>query len=380
MVSEGVDIPRLRVGVYATSARTELFFRQVVGRFTRRTPSPHGQISHLFMPADPTLRRLAGQVEEERHGTRSRSSRSASRSPRRPGARRSSRATHFAARSGRARTARPRRSRRPSPATRFQLFGAPPPSPALAAFTAPASAPAAAPSRPAAETGHERRERLRAERGALVSALARLTGEPHRTIHARVNRETGARSVTAASTAQLLSAATRCSSGRRRGDAERVRRRALRARPPHAATPIPDTLPEWTAGTVAILSTGGCAAPSPVSTGVRAGPRSVLLALGRRRESLARLREDPRCALTLLAAGDVAVTAHGRAAVVADPLAASDGVVAVRIEVEWVQDHCQDTFRIDAGVEWHWTDEDARSGATPRSAPGSELAAAAPGA
>ena len=38
MVSEGVDVPRLRVGVYATSARTELFFRQVVGRFIRRTP------------------------------------------------------------------------------------------------------------------------------------------------------------------------------------------------------------------------------------------------------------------------------------------------------------------------------------------------------
>ena len=40
MVSEGVDVPRLRVGVYATTARTELFFRQVVGRFIRRTPAP----------------------------------------------------------------------------------------------------------------------------------------------------------------------------------------------------------------------------------------------------------------------------------------------------------------------------------------------------
>ena len=39
MVSEGVDIPRLRVGVYATAARTELFFRQVVGRFIRATPT-----------------------------------------------------------------------------------------------------------------------------------------------------------------------------------------------------------------------------------------------------------------------------------------------------------------------------------------------------
>src|SRR3954451_25171824 len=37
MVSEGVDIPRLRVGVYATAARTKLFFRQVIGRFVRRT-------------------------------------------------------------------------------------------------------------------------------------------------------------------------------------------------------------------------------------------------------------------------------------------------------------------------------------------------------
>ena len=66
MVSEGVDIPRLRVGVYATSARTELFFRQVVGRFIRRTPAPKDQMSHVFLPADPTLKRLAAQVEEDR--------------------------------------------------------------------------------------------------------------------------------------------------------------------------------------------------------------------------------------------------------------------------------------------------------------------------
>jgi hypothetical protein len=66
------------------------------------------------------------------------------------------------------------------------------------------AAPAAsAPSRPAEETAHERRERLREERRALVSALSRLTGEPHKVIHARVNRETGAASVTAASAAQL---------------------------------------------------------------------------------------------------------------------------------------------------------------------------------
>src|SRR5215207_3728096 len=73
MVSEGVDVPRLRVGVYATSARTELFFRQVVGRFIRRTSVAGGggrdpiQMSHLFLPSDPSLKRLAGQIEEERN-------------------------------------------------------------------------------------------------------------------------------------------------------------------------------------------------------------------------------------------------------------------------------------------------------------------------
>jgi hypothetical protein len=86
----------------------------------------------------------------------------------------------------------------------MSLFAAdPPPSPALAAFTTTTAPAPGAPSRPAGETAHERRERLRDERRALVSALSRLTGEPFRAIHARVNRETGAASVTAASVAQL---------------------------------------------------------------------------------------------------------------------------------------------------------------------------------
>ena len=67
MVSEGVDVPRLRVGVYATTARTELFFRQVVGRFVRRTPAPREQMSHVFLASDPRLKQLAAQIEEERN-------------------------------------------------------------------------------------------------------------------------------------------------------------------------------------------------------------------------------------------------------------------------------------------------------------------------
>lgn len=124
-----------------------------------------------------------------------------------------------------------------------------------------------------------------------------------------------------------------------------------------------DELPEWPPGTVAILSTGaGAPHAIPVSTAVRTGPRTIHLALALRRESLGRLREDPRCALTVLADGDVAVTALGRAEVVEEPMAVADNVAAVRIDVEAVQDHNQPRFEIDAGVAWHWTsgDDEAR--------------------
>jgi hypothetical protein len=112
-------------------------------------------------------------------------------------------------------------------------------------------------------------------------------------------------------------------------------------------------LPEWPAGAVAVLSTAGEAPHAiPVSTALRAGPHAIVLGLALRRESLARLRADPRCALTVLAAGNVAFTAHGRAAVVSQ----DDALAAVRIDVETVQDHRQDTFVIEDGVRWRWTD------------------------
>ena len=203
MVSEGVDIPRLRVGVYATSARTELFFRQVVGRFTRRTPAPREQMSHVFLPADPTLKRLAAQVEEERRHALALEPKGepldepVERVASEPGD--AFRALWSSAH-GEAEMLHTTQ-----PGETMALFAADPaPSAALAAFTTTApAAGAGAPSRPAGETAHERRERLRDERRALVSALSRITGEPHKVIHARVNRDTGAASVTAASVAQL---------------------------------------------------------------------------------------------------------------------------------------------------------------------------------
>lgn len=110
-----------------------------------------------------------------------------------------------------------------------------------------------------------------------------------------------------------------------------------------------------------MLSTGaGAPHAIPVSTIVRAGPRRVLFALALRRESLARLRTDPRCALTLMAAGDVACTVHGRARIVEEPMTVSDRVAAVALEVETIQDHTQPRFAIEAPVRWRWTDDEAR--------------------
>ena len=64
MVSEGVDVPRLAVGVYATSASTPLFFAQAIGRFVRsRMP---GESASIFLPSVPVLLRLAEDMEVSR--------------------------------------------------------------------------------------------------------------------------------------------------------------------------------------------------------------------------------------------------------------------------------------------------------------------------
>jgi superfamily II DNA or RNA helicase len=64
MVSEGVDVPRLAVGVYATSASTPLFFAQAIGRFVRARR--RGETASVFLPNVPTLMNLASQLELER--------------------------------------------------------------------------------------------------------------------------------------------------------------------------------------------------------------------------------------------------------------------------------------------------------------------------
>ena len=64
MVSEGVDVPRLCVGVYATSTATPLYFAQAVGRFVRARR--RGEIASIFLPSVPLILEHAARLEEER--------------------------------------------------------------------------------------------------------------------------------------------------------------------------------------------------------------------------------------------------------------------------------------------------------------------------
>jgi hypothetical protein len=116
-----------------------------------------------------------------------------------------------------------------------------------------------------------------------------------------------------------------------------------------------DELPDWPEGTAAVLSTGGGDPHAiPVSTAFRAAPRAIVLGLALGRESLARLRREPACALTVFAPG-LSFTALGRAAIVSE----GERMAAVRIDVERIQDHGTDRFVIEDGVRWRWTDAEA---------------------
>lgn len=123
----------------------------------------------------------------------------------------------------------------------------------------------------------------------------------------------------------------------------------------------PVDLPNWQPGTVCMLATTGEGPHAiPVSTAVRASADRIVFALGSRRGSLERLRDDPRVAVTVLAAGDVAFTAHGNARVIAEPLPGLEGIVGVEVNVERVSSHKRPTFSIADGVAWGWADDEAR--------------------
>jgi len=202
MVSEGVDIPRLRVGVYATAARTELFFRQVVGRFIRTTPGgPRRQMSYLLMPADPRLKALAREIElERRHALDLSPAGEEEELEEMDGPERREPDGGFAVlSSGDAELDEAIMSE-----TTLQLFPTEDPEPRAQKATALAGPKAALEDlEPERESAYATRERLRGERSRLVADVARRTSKSHREIQARINRATRVRSVASATIEQL---------------------------------------------------------------------------------------------------------------------------------------------------------------------------------
>ncbi len=215
MVSEGVDIPRLRVGVYATTTTTELFFRQAVGRFVRWTPGIKNQKAYLFIPDDPRLRSRAFQIaEQRRHSLRKREQDRPERDPAELDAMgEEEQLSLFAALSA---VATDETSNEGSdgfdtddvddditddddPTLIFDL--APPP-------------PLAGDRRSLAELGidfggatattrREEKKRLREQNAELVTTLSRRTGQTHAQLNAELNRLSGVRRITEATVAQL---------------------------------------------------------------------------------------------------------------------------------------------------------------------------------
>jgi superfamily II DNA or RNA helicase len=199
MVSEGVDIPRLRVGVYATAARTELFFRQVVGRFIRATPKPRRQMSYLLMPADSRLKALAREIEMERRHALELAPEGEekeiddSRPERRePG-------EGFAALS----SGDAELDEAIMTETALQLFPTEDPKPPAKKPAAPTKEVTSKDLEPERESAYAARERLRAERRSLVAKVAQRTKKSHREIQARINRATRVPSVASATIDQL---------------------------------------------------------------------------------------------------------------------------------------------------------------------------------
>ena len=177
MVSEGVDIPRLRVGVYATAAKTPLVFRQIVGRFVRTLPSRGAEPSWLYIPADSVLRGHAATVEQElRHALRRREE--SDELLERPERRATEPAEMLAFEPLSA-----------DVAPQMTLFGPAPSAPAPSVTTT------AVADRAEEPPAFERRAELRSARHRLVSELTRRDGTTQREVNAWLNRKLGIASV-----------------------------------------------------------------------------------------------------------------------------------------------------------------------------------------
>jgi superfamily II DNA or RNA helicase len=201
MISEGVDIPRLRVGVYASNVVSELYFRQFCGRFVRAgADRESGRAAYVYLPDDARLRSLAAAIAGDvRRGLRAKVERDEAAAAR-SAAERSESAPAGGAFASIAATAREGHTLDLGPL--FNPAGiaeAPPPQQPPQRLPAPAppgdfEAPH--------QTQAERRERLRRELRGLVARASTQFGVDHKLVHATLNERFGG-SVATATVADL---------------------------------------------------------------------------------------------------------------------------------------------------------------------------------
>jgi superfamily II DNA or RNA helicase len=213
MVSEGVDIPRLRVGVYATTTTTELFFRQAVGRFVRWTPGVKDQKAFLYIPDDPRLRARAFQIaDQRRHSLRKREQERFERDPDALDATAEEQLSLFAALSAVA-TDHQVHAAFELDDVDDDLDPALDDDPTLVLTMAPPP-PLSGDRRSlddlgislggeAARTRREEKRRLREQNAEIVATLVRRTGQTHAQVNSELNRLSGVGRITEATVAQL---------------------------------------------------------------------------------------------------------------------------------------------------------------------------------
>ncbi len=192
MVSEGVDIPRLRVGVYATTAKTAMIFRQIVGRFTRTGsgPGPSAQ-SWLFMPGEGVLRMHADRIEDEiQRVVRPEREGELDEPPERVETERTEDDEGFVPVAA-------------DVVPQMNLFGEAGDPSVQPQAPEPAVAPEPEPEAPAAVPAYQRRRDLRGERHRLISELARKRRWEHRQANAWINSKVGIERVDDATIEQL---------------------------------------------------------------------------------------------------------------------------------------------------------------------------------
>ncbi|MGH2862803.1 MAG: DEAD/DEAH box helicase [Solirubrobacteraceae bacterium] len=194
MVSEGVDIPRLRVGVYATAAKTPLIFRQIVGRFVRTIADREPEPSWLYIPADTILRDHAAAVETElRYLVRARGELD-------PTLGELDELQRRETEKGEVLDFEPLSA---DVAPQMTLFGPMPTTPAPVITRVREPIPVPLPEAQESVPLFERRAQLRAKRHKLVGELARDRRTRHSDVNAEVNRAIGIGSVDKATIEQL---------------------------------------------------------------------------------------------------------------------------------------------------------------------------------